>query len=239
MKINDKRNSLVKHSSKTYRKRAISSIKNIAIHHSATTSGNSESFARYHVNHHGWPGIAYHYVVNKDGSIDYCHNHEVVSYHVGNSNSKAIGICMVGDFRTQKLEKLQRDATLQLVRKLLKELNLSFDDVWGHVEFPGYARKPCPSVSMEQFRRSLRDFASQTPNSAIASVEKPRGILEMGDIGNDVKKIQQKLTDAGFSPGSIDGIFGRKTAQAVREFQKKERISIDGIVGPKTLGLLF
>ena len=46
--------------------------------------------------------------------------------------------------------------------------------------------------------------------------------------------MQQKLSDAGFDPGPIDGIFGSKTDAAVRKFQGSKGITVDGIVGPIT-----
>jgi hypothetical protein len=61
-------------------------------------------------------------------------------------------------------------------------------------------------------------------------------LLKRGSRGNDVKTLQTNLTKLGFPCGSIDGIFGEKTEKAVREFQKKHGLSIDGIAGPKTLG---
>ncbi|QOY34301.1 peptidoglycan recognition protein family protein [Anaerobacillus isosaccharinicus] len=240
MQINDKRNSLVKHANKTYRRRARSEIRNIAIHHSATTSGSAEAFARYHVNQLDWPGVAYHYVINKDGSIDLCHDPEVVSYHVGNSNGRALGICMVGDFRTQTLDAPQRNAALELVKNLINDFNLTVDDVWGHIEFPGYSWKPCPSINMEQFRSSLREAGSPTssPINNIPSQPSPRQIISRGDRGDDVKTIQQKLADLGFNPGPIDGIFGPLTVDAVERFQRSARIGVDGVVGPETRSAL-
>ena len=240
MQINDKRNSLVTHASKTYRRRARSEIRNIAIHHSATTSGSAEAFARYHVNQLDWPGVAYHYVINKDGSIDLCHDPEVVSYHVGNSNGRALGICMVGDFRTQTLDTPQRNAALELVKKLINDFNLTVDDVWGHIEFPGYSWKPCPSINMEQFRSSLREAGSPTssPIKNIPSQPSPRQIVSRGDRGVDVTIIQQKLADLGFNPGPIDGIFGPLTVDAVERFQRSARIGVDGVVGPETRNAL-
>lgn len=238
MNINDKRNKLKKHNTKTYRRRSISQIRNIAIHHSATLSGSAESFARYHVNQLDWPGIGYHYVVNQDGSVDLCHDHEVVSYHVGNSNGRTIGICMVGDFRSQPLEDVQRNATLDLTKTLLKRFNLKVDDVWGHMEFPGYSWKPCPSISMEQFRAFLTKsdgLASQEPVFSDPKKQGNRGVLSRGDIGNDVKFLQQKLKGLGFDPGKIDGIFGQLTTDAVERFQRSARLEVDGVVGPKTM----
>lgn len=239
MQINDKRNSLTKHASRTYRRRTRSEIRNIAIHHSATTSGSAEAFARYHVNELGWPGIGYHYVVNKNGSIDWCHDPEVVSFHVGNSNQRAIGICMVGDFRTQTLDQPQREATISLVLKLLNDFQLTVDDVWGHIEFPGYEWKTCPSINMEQFRTDLSNGgAEQPPVPSLPDQSLTRTVLSRGDIGEDVKAVQQKLTDLGFNPGPIDGIFGPLTLDAVQRFQRAAGITVDGFVGPITQSAL-
>lgn len=55
----------------------------------------------------------------------------------------------------------------------------------------------------------------------------------------DVAKIQQALVRAGFFPGVVDGIWGRRTITAVREFQESEGLLVDGIVGPRTMARLF
>jgi uncharacterized protein (TIGR02594 family) len=54
-----------------------------------------------------------------------------------------------------------------------------------------------------------------------------------------VKEIQQALQAAGFDPGPVDGIRGRKTIAAIKEFQKANGLAVDGIVGPKTAAKLF
>jgi uncharacterized protein (TIGR02594 family) len=54
-----------------------------------------------------------------------------------------------------------------------------------------------------------------------------------------VKEVQQALKAKGFSPGEIDGIWGRNTIAAVKRFQESEHLEVDGIVGPKTGTRLF
>jgi uncharacterized protein (TIGR02594 family) len=54
-----------------------------------------------------------------------------------------------------------------------------------------------------------------------------------------VKDIQQALAAAGFDPGPIDGIRGRRTIQAIKEFQEANGLKADGIVGPQTTAKLF
>lgn len=62
------------------------------------------------------------------------------------------------------------------------------------------------------------------------------GLISVGNVGSEVEQIQQKLIDLGFLKDSEpDGNFGGRTKEAVRAFQRKNRLkSVDGIVGPET-----
>ena len=64
--------------------------------------------------------------------------------------------------------------------------------------------------------------------------------LRQGSKGDEVKKLQNALISAGYDVGSsgADGIFGSKTASAVKAYQKDKGLSIDGIVGNQTWGSL-
>lgn len=63
-------------------------------------------------------------------------------------------------------------------------------------------------------------------------------ISRYGSRGEEVKQIQTKLKNWGYYKGNVDGIFGSKTLQAVKNFQKKNGLTADGIVGEKTLAAL-
>ncbi len=60
----------------------------------------------------------------------------------------------------------------------------------------------------------------------------------MGSRGQEVRKIQQRLKEWDYYKGSVDGIYGTKTKQAVIKFQKNHGITADGICGSKTLELI-
>ena len=57
--------------------------------------------------------------------------------------------------------------------------------------------------------------------------------LSIGARGEAVEKLQRDLTKLGYKLAA-DGIFGSKTDQAVRHFQRDRHLEVDGIVGPKT-----
>lgn len=62
--------------------------------------------------------------------------------------------------------------------------------------------------------------------------------LRQGSTGATVKKVQQKLKNWGYYKGKVDGIFGKGTREAVKYFQRKNGLTVDGIVGNKTLKAL-
>ncbi len=63
-------------------------------------------------------------------------------------------------------------------------------------------------------------------------------VLKTGSRGADVKTMQQKLKNWGYYKGSVDGIFGSQTKEAVKYFQRRNGLVVDGIVGAKTLSAL-
>lgn len=60
-------------------------------------------------------------------------------------------------------------------------------------------------------------------------------LSKLGSRGEEVRKIQKKLKELGFYSGSVDGIYGNATKQAITAFQKSCGITADGIAGKKTL----
>jgi len=60
-------------------------------------------------------------------------------------------------------------------------------------------------------------------------------ILEYGSEGADVALLQKILKDLKYYNGDIDGIYGKGTFLAVKNFQQTNGLSVDGIVGPKTI----
>lgn len=65
-----------------------------------------------------------------------------------------------------------------------------------------------------------------------------RTTLQYGSKGSDVKELQQYLNNNGYNL-SVDGDFGDNTLSAVKDYQQKNGLSVDGIVGTNTWGKLL
>ena len=63
----------------------------------------------------------------------------------------------------------------------------------------------------------------------------PKGYIQKGDTGSNVKLLQSFLKWYGTYTGSIDGSAGPKTDTAIRDFQRAEKITADGSFGKKSL----
>ncbi|KUO61956.1 MAG: spore cortex-lytic enzyme [Gracilibacter sp. BRH_c7a] len=59
--------------------------------------------------------------------------------------------------------------------------------------------------------------------------------LTSGSKGSEVKELQQKLTQLGYQLGTVDGVYGKKTEDAVKRFQKNRGLKVDGVAGEKTI----
>lgn len=60
-------------------------------------------------------------------------------------------------------------------------------------------------------------------------------LSKYGSRGTEVRTIQEKLKRWGYYSGSVDGIYGSQTVSAVKKFQKKNGLTVDGIAGTQTL----
>lgn len=59
-----------------------------------------------------------------------------------------------------------------------------------------------------------------------------------GSRGSTVMEIQRRLKSWGYYKGSVDGVYGYQTYRAVRYFQSKNGLRVDGVTGPRTLAAL-
>ena len=92
------------------------------------------------------------------------------------------------------------------------------------------AREPAATVS--------------TPTETNPDTAKPRlqlserSLLRPGDQGPNVRRLQRALNQLDYDVGRADGVFGERTAAALRRFQRDSGLTPDGIAGRRTLRAL-
>lgn len=136
--------------------------------------------------------------------------------------------------------------TTSAVRQFQQENGLSADGVVGDqtmrllfspsargIRVQGYG---IPSIlESPQFSTSSQNYDPATQESSRFGTFGGSNVLQLGDRGSLVRRLQEQLSDRGFNPGLIDGIYGGQTESAVREFQRQNDLFADGIAGRATL----
>jgi hypothetical protein len=64
-------------------------------------------------------------------------------------------------------------------------------------------------------------------------------ILSRGKQGGEIRSLQLRLAELGYSGVEASGIFDTATAEAVRHFQRDHDLHIDGAAGPATKAVLY
>ena len=89
-------------------------------------------------------------------------------------------------------------------------------------------------LAMEQARRmeNLRaeKAVRRTPTKTNVRIKSKKSSKNKERI----KEIQVCLKNAGFYKGKVDGVKGRRTRSAIKQFQRSNGLKIDGIVGKRT-----
>jgi flagellum-specific peptidoglycan hydrolase FlgJ len=86
-------------------------------------------------------------------------------------------------------------------------------------------------------RHKLTDWDKElkAPASGVNNYPVPKRLLKRGVQGDDVLWLQAELNKRGYNISPMHPNFGPQTDAAVRDFQSKHHLVVDGIVGPKTL----
>ena len=95
-------------------------------------------------------------------------------------------------------------------------------------------------MSREQKRLVLAVVIVFTVNIFILALAQSAAadLYKKGSTGDVVAQIQTRLKNWGYYFGVVDGVYGSKTEEAVRFFQRRNGLAVDGQVGNKTLAAL-
>lgn len=207
-------------------KRAVSRIKNIAVHYSATADGNSATFERFWKGTRKWITGGYHEVILRNGDVELNYNPNVISNGVLNHNSSTYNICYVGDGQPTKA---QRKTLIERIKFNRVRFNVARTNVKGHREFSG-ASTSCPAVDV----RSL-------VNASHASVSKPSAPKQTANITGKTADIQRWLNGYNHIDIPVDDKDGPLTQRAlIKAYQRELNVqfsaglTVDGLAGPQT-----
>jgi Transglycosylase SLT domain/Putative peptidoglycan binding domain len=102
---------------------------------------------------------------------------------------------------------------------------------------------PMTARGVRQFQRSVGiavdGVAGPITRGKLGRLGRPlfgdRHLLHQGARGWDVSVLEFFLRARGFRPGRVNGRFNWRTARAVRGYQRRKNLLVDGVVGPQTL----
>lgn len=72
----------------------------------------------------------------------------------------------------------------------------------------------------------------------IDEADQSEPVLRMGSRGLPVRRLQSRMSAVGFDTGGVDGRFGARTEQAVKQLQQQSKLGVDGVVGAKTWAIV-
>ena len=81
--------------------------------------------------------------------------------------------------------------------------------------------------------------SSIKPTPAPVPTATPARTLKKGDQGDDVAYVQTRLKELGYYSAAVDGKYGSGTVSAVKFFQARNSLTVDGKVGAATSAKLF
>lgn len=87
---------------------------------------------------------------------------------------------------------------------------------------------------MNDVRKDVAALINKPQIQPTPSPTATKPLLRKGSSGTEVKQLQENLNKLGYNCGKADGVFGNNTELAVRNFQKDNGLTADGIVGNAT-----
>jgi peptidoglycan hydrolase-like protein with peptidoglycan-binding domain len=136
---------------------------------------------------------------------------------------------------TETVRRGDRGNDVKRLQEVLNELGYkagSADGIFGK-------KTESAAIAFQKASGLVADgLVGKKTKEALQDAIKPRPTLRRGDRNDDVADLQSMLNERGFETGTPDGVFGRNTERAVKEFQDSAGLGVDGIVGKNTWSAL-
>ena len=115
---------------------------------------------KWHIEHNGWAGIGYHYLIRKNGMIEQGRLPEMMGAHVYGYNDNSIGICLAGNFNkgVGKPTKSQIQSVKELTSWLCRKYNISpsKQTILGHRDL--ISETTCPGDNLYCHLNEIRAY---------------------------------------------------------------------------------
>lgn len=231
--------------------RPYSAVRYVVFHYTGndgdTAKGNASYFARYGDGNTRNAGA--HFFVSQNGDIWKSVPMKLTAWAVGgfvtnrdgaaqyyqkctNTNSISIELC----------DNASRDPSAEQIKAckdLLKYIRNKCPNAQTVLRHWDVSGKSCPArmtgkdnVKWKNFKKAIGAKAAET--TTVKKIAYPNCTLRYGNEGAEVKKLQRCLNQIMGTDLAVDGQFGTQTLKAVRDFQQKYKLEVDGTVGPKT-----
>lgn len=137
-------------------------VNEIIVHCSATgpawmqgarTSAKVAEIRRWHTQQNGWKDIGYHWIIDRDGTVQPGRKETEIGAHVAGRNSGTIGICLIGGGSSKETDRFEQHFTRQqdeAIRRLIEQIKgrTRIQKISGHNE---YAAKACPGFNVSKW----------------------------------------------------------------------------------------
>ena len=149
--------------------------------------------------------------------------------------TKEVGFRIAGQF--WKLNGLNELADQQQFKSITKRINGGYNGLDDRIKYYERAKKVLSREDTATIPMPVTSSSNQ-PSASGQAPAYPGVAFRQGNRGPNVKVIQERLLDLGYTLG-VDGDFGPGTAKAVVAFQQKNNLGSDGVVGPGTWAALW
>lgn len=124
----------------------------LVVHHSATESGGAAAFRVLHRIARGWRDVGYHFVIGNgshtpDGFTEKGRPEGCRGAHAKGANEFSLGICLVGNFMTDRPTQAQMRSLGRLLRELITSYGLGKSSVLLHRQVKGSSTE-CPGKNL-------------------------------------------------------------------------------------------
>jgi hypothetical protein len=204
--------------------------RSLFLHHSASPDGgpgNVKAIQKFHMEVRGWADIAYTWLYSPRDRVFYEGRGPGIQQAAQRGhNSTGHSVCVLGNW--------ERDVPPRHVVTDLAEWAEWHGGTWGpsiytpHREVSSTA---CPGRYLMAWLDEINAGPTAPPAPSAPALELPP-TLRLGDTGDDVKLLQAAVMPH-------DGRFGPQTEAAVKDFQRRNGLKVDGICGPATWSIIL